>query len=119
MSAQKLLQKVKMLEKVLAPPQPDRSIEIIWMFPMNSHRNHGAYGHQKTTHNLNNGEVIDYEAVPEDEEVQLLKSYYEEKVPDHSKRQFDGFSWATFEDFLKASRCKCGYHKLEWRREQK
>jgi hypothetical protein len=46
-------------------------------------------------------------AVPEEEEIRLLKEYYVEDLPEQAKRQQDGYSWATFEDFLKSHECKC------------
>jgi len=46
-------------------------------------------------------------AVSEEEEVQLLKEYYEEELPVEAKRQHVGYSWTTFEDFLESKKCRC------------
>ncbi len=112
-----------MLEKVLAPSRPGRTLHWIWAFPMDNHHSHGKYGYQKVIVSLDTYKPYDYEAIPEEEELRLMKEYYDTQLPEHSKRDFPAshgiaaYSWKTFKDYVKSHRCRCGYHKLEWLRE--
>jgi hypothetical protein len=92
---------VKRLEHVLVPKPPE-NIWVRWSFPVDIGKPHGLYGYQDV-----NWATREIRAVPEEEEIRLLKQYYEEEVPEPVKRQHDGYSWATFEDFLKSHECKC------------
>lgn len=96
-----LQRRVKKLEQTLAP-KPPLNIWMRWSFPVDSEKPHGRYGHQDV-----NWMTLEKRAVPEEEEIRLLKHFYEEKVSWKAKRQHVGYSWATFEDFLKSHECKC------------
>ena len=70
---------------------------------------HGPYGYRKL--HLGNGYTKSwYEPCSMEEEVAQLKDCYEHEILQHAKRQHDGYSWATVEDYLEAYRCKCGKH---------
>lgn len=100
-STKLLLKKVKMLERVLTP-KPPRDIVIMFTFGRDDEP-HGKYGHR--LRNMLTGECEPVELAVE---IEQLRDYYETKVPQHAKRQHDGYSWATFTDFLKSNECKCG-----------
>lgn len=101
MSVTNQLQKrIKKLEQALAP-KPPQNAWMRWGFPVDNEKPHGRYGYQDV-----NWVTLEKRAVPEEEEIRLLKHYYEE-VSMQAKRQHDGYSWATFEDFLKNHECKC------------
>jgi hypothetical protein len=92
---------VKRLEQTLAP-KPPQDIWIRWSFPIDFEKPHGLYGYQDV-----NFRTREMKSVPEEEEIRLLRQHYEEEVSEHAKRQQNGYSWTTFEDFLKSSECKC------------
>ena len=102
MTATNQLQKrVKKLERTLAP-KPRPNVWMRWGFPVDSKKPHGRYGCQDV--NLMTSEM---RVVSEEDEIRLLKEHYEEEVSQQAKRQHDGYSWETFEDFLKSHECKC------------
>jgi hypothetical protein len=96
-----LQKRVKRLEQTFAPKSP-QDIWIRWSFPIDFGKPHGLYGYQDV-----NYLTREMKAVPEEEELRLMRQHYEEEVPERAKRQHDGYSWATFEDFLKSHECKC------------
>lgn len=96
-----LQKRVKKLEQAFTP-KPPQNAWMRWSFPVDIEKSHGRYGHQDV-----NWVTLEKRAVPEEEEIRLLKQHYEEELPEGAKRQHDGYSWATFEDFLKSHECKC------------
>jgi hypothetical protein len=106
-------------QRIMPKPRRDKVIAISSVFGSDDGP-HGPYRNRKW-HMMYDGvspEPISYfEACTKDEEIAILKDYYENDIPKHAKRQHEGFagcwepySWATFEDFLENSRCKCGKH---------
>jgi len=93
-------------------PKPDRRLELLFHYAFNRHHLHGKHGFQICVFNYRTGKIEDYKAVPEDEELRLMRSFYDEKIPKHAKRKHgDRANWTTFEDYIASKRCKCGYHK--------
>jgi len=102
MTVTKQLQKrIKKLEQAFTPKSP-QDAWIRWSFPVDIEKSHGRYGHQDV-----NWVTLEKRAVPEEDEIRLLKEHYEKEVSEQAKRKHDGYSWATFEDFLKSHECKC------------
>lgn len=96
-----LQKRVKKLEQAFTP-KPPQNAWMRWSFPVDIEKSHGRYGHQDV-----NWVTLEKRAVPEEEEIRLLKEHYEDDVSEQAKTQHDGYSWATFEDFLKSHECKC------------
>ena len=94
------------IRKALAVDRKKREVVIRTYFPFSLDKPHGRYGgclfHMGT---------CEQEAVSEEEEVAELKYNYDHEIPEHAKRQHDGYSWATFEEFLRAHEFKCPTHK--------
>jgi hypothetical protein len=67
---------------------------------------HGKYGYRRIQFGTGKKE-----AVEEEEEVKQLRDYYDKFLPKHAKMQHEGYSWATFEDYLKVHECKCLFHQ--------
>jgi len=95
----RLRRRVEKLEQLFTPKPPE-DLAIVW-WAGSLDKPHGRYGYSKF-----HVHTQQQEALSEQEEVELLRQRYEEMEP-HAKRVHDGYSWATFEDFLKSHECKC------------
>jgi len=83
---------------------PKPPTDIVIMFSFGPHDEpHGLYGHRKR--NMNTGEM---EAVSLEDELRMLREYYEHSVPKHCKERSGHFN--TFEKFLEYHRCNCPLH---------
>jgi hypothetical protein len=94
-----LQRRVKRLEQTLTPKPPDDIVVIFSFGP--DEESHGKYGHRKR--HMLTGEV---EPVDEEDEIGMLRDYYETQIPRHCKKA-DGV-YPTFEFFLRSHECKCG-----------
>jgi hypothetical protein len=104
----------KEIEEIKQRFIPPKDIWVIFSFGPDK-ASHGKYGHRKL--NIFTGET---EPVDESEELELMRSYYE-NLPDHCKNKRG--PWPTFEKFLEYHECKCGkahpYHNPEYRQQNK
>ena len=94
-----LQKRVKRLEYAFAPKPPSDIVMVVSFGP--DEEPHGRYGHRKV--HVFTGEL---EPVDEQDEIEILRDYYEMHVPSHFKKTDSVY--LTFEVFLKSQECKCG-----------
>ncbi len=101
-AAARLESRMRKLEQRLESNSHGLDVWIRWCFTTDFGKPHGRYGFHEF--NLLTQET---RAVPEAEEARSLRRHYETELPAVAKREHAGYSWATFEDFLKSHECKC------------
>jgi len=84
------------VEKIRQKVKPPKDVWVRFSFPVDRNQPYGRYGHC-----LFNVLTRGQKAISEEDEVLLMKEFYEKNVPEHAKRDHDGYSWKTFEAFLK------------------
>lgn len=113
MTTKQIKKRVEKLEQVYAP-RPPADHQWIRCFGADDEP-HGKYRYRIS--HLMTGKM---EPLAEEQELALMKDFYEYNVPAHAKRVHEicnwggatptgeTYSWATFEDFCKSHECKCG-----------
>lgn len=106
----------KEVEKIRQAVTPRHAgyLNLVWSWPINPHRQHGKYGVQIVVMDRGTGENVDYNAYSEKEEIEFIRGEYA-RIDDDVKQRYE--PWSTFEKYLRHHRCRCGFHKLYWARE--
>ncbi|MGB9135314.1 MAG: hypothetical protein WCC63_07025 [Candidatus Bathyarchaeia archaeon] len=92
-------------QRIKPRDEPDMWLGV--SFTSDTTKPHGKYGYCLVRVTTPSHPLPEQRAVSEEEELRLMREHYE-AIPKCAKRQHDGYSWATFEDFVKYHLCRCG-----------